>query len=138
MTQHEPAHVGTIAWTDLTVERADIVRDFYREVVGWTVSDVDMGGYLDYCMNRPDDGRAAAGICWKRGTNADLPAQWLVYITVASIQDSSARCTELGGRIIAGPKHTPGYGTFCVIQDPWGAVAALFEPESLRLCATLR
>jgi len=138
MTQHEQAHAGTIAWADLTVENAEKVRDFYREVVGWTVSDVDMGGYSDYCMNRPEDGRAVAGICWKRGANADLPPQWLVYLTVADIEASVARCVELGGRVVAGPRHTPGYGAYCVIADPAGAVAALFEPESLRLCATQR
>jgi predicted enzyme related to lactoylglutathione lyase len=27
--------VGKIGWLDLTVDDADAVRDFYREVVGW-------------------------------------------------------------------------------------------------------
>ena len=37
--------VGSIGWCDLTVPGADAVRDFYRDVVGWTSTDTDMGGY---------------------------------------------------------------------------------------------
>ena len=35
--------VGSIGWVDLTVEDAERVRDFYREVVGYTASEVAMG-----------------------------------------------------------------------------------------------
>ena len=53
--------IGSVQWFDLTVEHAEQVRDFYKEVVGWTVSDVDMGGYHDFCMNQPEDGTTIAG-----------------------------------------------------------------------------
>ncbi len=43
--------IGEIAWLDLTVEDAESVRDFYSDVVGWTITPVDMGGYDDFCMN---------------------------------------------------------------------------------------
>jgi predicted enzyme related to lactoylglutathione lyase len=33
----------------------------------------------------------------------------------------------LGGRIVAGPKAFGGQGRYCVIEDPAGAVAALFQ-----------
>ena len=44
---------GRIGWIDLTVPDAVAIRDFYREVAGWTASAVNMGGYDDYCMNPP-------------------------------------------------------------------------------------
>lgn len=50
MSEQNKPHIGSIGWLDLTVENADAVRDFYQEVVGWTTSGVDMGGYSDYCM----------------------------------------------------------------------------------------
>lgn len=118
--------VGAIGWTDLTVPNADEVRDFYRRVVGWEVTELDMGGYNDYCMNPPGDGDTAVGICHARGGNADLPAQWLIYINVADLDQSISACTELGGKLIAGPKKM-GESRFAVIQDPAGAVAALFQ-----------
>jgi predicted enzyme related to lactoylglutathione lyase len=119
--------VGTIAWADLTIPDADQVRDFYRAVVGWTAEPVEMGGYSDYSMERAD-GQVVAGICHARGVNAGLPAQWLVYIIVADVDASAARCVELGGTIIAGPRGSAEQGRYCVIQDPAGAVAALYAP----------
>lgn len=118
---------GRIGWIDLTVPDADRIRDFYRAVVGWTASEVDMGGYSDFCVH-PAEGKApVAGICHARGANAALPRQWLVYITVEDLDASIARCVELGGRVLDGPRPYGGPGRFCVIQDPAGAVAALYS-----------
>ena len=119
--------VGTIGWTDLTVSNAEEIRKFYSEVVGWTSDPVDMGDYNDFNMNAPATNDAIAGICHARGGNAELPAQWIVYITVENLDDSVRRCQELGGKILAGPKNAGG-GRYCVIQDPAGAVAALYQP----------
>jgi len=119
---------GAIQWTDLTVKNAKKIRDFYRKVAGWTVTEVDMGGYDDYCMNAPGDGKAVAGVCHARGPNAKLPPQWLIYITVDNLDKRAKRCAKLGGKIIVGPKAMGDYGRYCVIKDPSGAVAALFEP----------
>lgn len=119
--------IGAITWADLTIEGADEVRDFYRAVVGWEVSELDMGGYADYCMNAPGSGETKAGICHARGVNSDLPTSWLVYITVADLDESIRRCTELGGTVRVSPKGSCDEGRYCVIEDPSGAVAALKE-----------
>lgn len=121
--------IGSITWADLTVEDANALRDFYRAVVGWDSAEVDMGGYSDFGMQAPDGGAAVAGICHARGSNAELPPQWLVYITVGNLDQSIERCRELGGSIIAGPKSMGSQGRYCVLRDPAGAVAALFEPS---------
>ncbi|MGH7491070.1 MAG: VOC family protein [bacterium] len=128
MSEPQKQTVGSIGWTDLTVHEAEKVRDFYSAVVGWKFEPVGMGGYSDFNMNLPSESKTVAGICHKRGTNAELPSQWLIYITVESVDNSAARCVELGGKVLAGPKGMGGYGRYCVIQDPAGAVAALFQP----------
>ena len=117
--------VGSITWRDLTVKDAEKIRDFYSKVVGWKSSPVDMGGYNDFNMNLPGSGETVAGICHARGPNAKLPPQWLIYITVADVDESAKRCVELGGKIIDGPKAFGGETRVCVIQDPAGAVAAI-------------
>jgi predicted enzyme related to lactoylglutathione lyase len=38
------------------------------------------------------------------------------------------RCVELGGTVLAPPRNFGGQGRYCVIRDPAGAAAALFEP----------
>jgi uncharacterized protein len=122
-----PPEVGSIGWFDLTVENADEVREFYRQVVGWTETPVDMGGYSDYCVNQPGDGKTVAGICHARGGNEGLPAQWLIYITVADLDASVKQCEEHGGKVLRGVRGYGGQGRYAVIQDPAGAVAALYE-----------
>jgi len=115
---------GSIAWQDLTVPNASEIRDFYCQVVGWTFTDHDMGDYADYNINLSDGGQTVAGICHARGSNAGIPPQWLVYIVVDDVGQSAQKCVELGGKLIDGPREMGGQ-SFCVIQDPAGAVAAL-------------
>jgi hypothetical protein len=70
--------------------------------------------------------RSSTGICHAKDSNANIPPQWMIYITVEDIDHSVARCLELGGKVIDGPRQM-GHSRFCVIQDPAGAVAALIS-----------
>ncbi len=128
MSDAEKPPVGSINWADLTVPDAPGVRDFYRAVVGWTATPFDMGGYEDFVMGAPGANAPIAGICHARGANAGLPAQWLVYITVEDVGASAATCETLGGTVLVAPRELGAQGRFCVIRDPAGAVAALFQP----------
>ena len=128
MGEQNGPRAGSIGWVDLTVENAGELRDFYREVVGWSSSGVEMGGYEDFAMVPPGGGDAVVGVCHARGANAGLPPQWLVYITVEDLERSMARCVERGGEVIAAPHGAGGLGRYCVIRDPAGAVCALYAP----------
>jgi len=126
MSNPEGPPIGSIGWCDLTVPNADDVRDFYRDVVGWTSTDVDMGGYADYSMNQPQSGTATTGVCWARGVNVDLPPVWLVYFIVASLDESLARVRRGGGEVLREPAPGGG-GRMAVVKDPAGAICALYE-----------
>ncbi|HEY6553357.1 MAG TPA: VOC family protein [Vicinamibacteria bacterium] len=117
---------GTITWCDLTVSDAPRLRDFYRDVVGWEPQAVSMGDYDDFSMLVPGTSDAAAGVCHARGSNGDIPPQWLVYINVADADAAAARAVERGGQLVVSPRDMGG-GRFCVIRDPAGAVFALFQ-----------
>ncbi|MEP0862162.1 MAG: VOC family protein [Ignavibacterium sp.] len=121
--------IGSITWCDLTVPNAEEVKTFYEKVIGWKADPVSMGDYDDYSMIAPESNKIAAGICNAKGINAKLPPQWLIYITVENVDKSAQTCLELGGRVLVEPKTISNYGRFCVIQDPAGAVCALFKPE---------
>jgi len=56
------------------------------------------------------------------GSNADLPAQWLIYITVPDLEESLRQCRAAKGEVLTKIKPA-GEGRCAVIRDPAGAVA---------------
>lgn len=117
---------GTIGWIDLAVQDAEGVRAFYQQVVGWTAEPIDMGGYSDYCMMPKSSDDAVTGICHARGSNAELPPVWMIYIIVENLDESLAKVKQLGGTVILGPKSM-GHDHYAVIKDPGGAFCALYQ-----------
>lgn len=124
----ETPSVGRIAWLDLTVPDAAATRDFYRQVIGWSVQDVEMKDgderYADYNM-LGEDGSPAAGVCHARGVNAGLPAVWMLYLPVGDLAESLRRVQEEGGKILKSMQRENGDYVYAAIQDPVGAVLAL-------------
>jgi len=51
----------------------------------------------------------------------------LVYIITKDVDSAAERCRKLGGKIINGLRQM-GEGRFYLIQDPSGAIAALYSP----------
>jgi len=128
MPKNKPA-IGSITWIDLTIPNAEEVKNFYIKVIGWKPEALSMGDYNDFVMKAPKSGKAVAGVCHSRGSNSDLPPQWLMYITVANISKSIAACKKLGGKVLVKPKNLGSAGKYCVIQDTAGAVCALYESK---------
>ena len=118
---------GKIGWIDITADDATGLRDFYSRVVGLKPEDVSMGDYSDYNMTMPASGTPVCGVCHALGGNADLPPGWLIYFVVEDVEASAAACTEAGGTLAIAPRGLAG-GRFCVIEDPSGATAALYQP----------
>jgi hypothetical protein len=127
-TDGAAARVGHIAWLDLTVSDASATRDFYSQVIGWSVQDAEMEDegerYADYNM-LGDDGAPAAGVCHARGVNLELPPVWLIYLSVGDLAESLRRVSEEGGKIIKAIRGTDGEYASAVVQDPVGAHLAL-------------
>lgn len=120
---------GLVGWVDLTVDNAPEVRDFYRAVIGWEYREVPMDeGYADYSMTTME-GQDVTGICHARGPNEGLPAQWLVYFTVADLDLAVSEARARGGALLRAPFEMDA-GRYAVIRDPAGAVCALFQARA--------
>src|SRR5690554_2316429 len=119
--------IGSIISTDLTGPHADELIEFYQQVVGWeseslTMKD-ELGTYSDYVM-KDKEGNWVAGVCHSRGSNKDLPSQWIVYIHVENVEESIRKCKELGGKIVKESKNSEGAYQYALLEDPYGAVLA--------------
>lgn len=122
-------NIGSIGWIDLTVKNAEEIRDFYSKVIGWKSENVPMGSYFDFNMVNPESGDPKAGICHKRGINKDSPSGWIIYFIVEDIFKSLEEVKNNGGKIIIEPKDMGNQGAFAIIEDPSGAVCALFQQK---------
>ena len=117
---------GRVGWVDLTVDRADTVRDFYSAVLGWEAEGLEMGGYDDYVMTPSGSDEPAAGVCHRKGANADLPPQWIVYFTVDDVEAAVQAALRRGGTLVR--QQTDA--SFALIRDPAGAIFALSAGET--------
>ena len=127
-TEDTSTRVGRISWLDLTVLDAIATRDFYREVIGWSIQDVEMKDtgerYADFNMLGAD-GNPMAGVCHARGANIGLPATWMIYLPVGDLAESLRRVEEEGGKIIKTTRGADREDAYAVIQDPVGVYLAL-------------
>jgi predicted enzyme related to lactoylglutathione lyase len=124
-----PAPLGRISWVDLTVPDAPSLRDFYTKVAGWTAMPLSMGEYDDYVM-LGSDGAPQAGVCHARGANSDIPPQWVMYVTVEGLDEKLRDVAALGGKVLMPVRRMGNTGRYAMIEDPAGAVCALFETAS--------
>jgi len=125
----EKNNIGTVGWIDLTVPDATAIRDFYTKVVGWDSAPVSMGEYDDFCMIPQTSEDPVCGICYAKGTNKEIPPQWMIYIVVADLEKSITDVKSLGGECLTEIKTISGQGTYCIIKDPAGAISALYQEE---------
>ncbi len=128
--EDEATPSGHIAWLDLTVPNAVETRDFYRQVIGWAVQEVEMTDegvrYTDFNM-LAEDGAPAAGVCCARGVNQGLPPVWIIYLPVGDLAESLRRVEADGGRVIKTLLDEAGETSYAAIEDPVGASLVLFQ-----------
>ena len=117
--------LGKFLWADLTVPNAAELKEYYKEVIGWSEHPVAMKDgeepYEDFAMMTDKD-TAVAGICNQRGVNANIPPQWITYINVEDVEKSLNKAIALGGKLVHESKKKDGSYNFVIIADPVGAV----------------
>ena len=125
----EKSNIGTIGWIDLTVPDAVVVREFYQKVVGWDSAPISMGEYDDFCMLPKESDDPVCGVCHAKGSNKEIPPQWMIYIVVEELEKSLQEVKSSGGELVSDIKTITGQGSFCIIKDPAGAMSALYQEE---------
>jgi uncharacterized protein len=118
---------GCLTWNDLNTTDPEAAERFYSGLFGWRFEKVP--GDIEYWVIRNGD-RSNGGMRRQEEeeVSGGVPPNWMPYFTVANTQDAVAKVGELGGGVVVPPREVPT-GRFAVVQDPQGAVFALFEGE---------
>jgi len=120
-TSYEP---GTFCWTDLGTTDAAGAKAFYGRLFGWEAQDLPAGDAGTYTMLRLDGHDVCA--LYERGPEQGPPA-WLSYVSVEDAGDATERARRSGATVVSDPFAVVDAGRMAVIQDPTGALLALWE-----------
>jgi hypothetical protein len=119
---------GTLCWTELYTGNVDQAGKFYISTIGWTTKQVDMGPIGTYTLfNRPGEEKNAGGMMAFPPSMKGVPPHWLAYFAVNDVDASTKKAAELGGKTLMAPMDIPNIGRFSIVQDPQGAVFALYK-----------
>jgi predicted enzyme related to lactoylglutathione lyase len=116
---------------DLGTSDTAAAKRFYTGLFGWTVEDRPMGNGAFYTMLF-SGGRSVAALYQQDSQQQamGIPPNWLSYISVESADRSAALAGKLGGTVLMEPFDVLDVGRMAMIQDPTGAVVALWEPRT--------
>ncbi len=117
---------GQFCWVEALVDAPSAALAFYGKVFGWTSTAREMGAAGEYHHLKRAGGASAGGVMKKKMAG---PSAWLSYVAVDDVDATVKRAARLRGTVLAPATTAPGIGTFAVLQDPTGAVFAVFKGE---------
>lgn len=120
---------GCMGWNELQTRDPEGAAAFYSALFDWETEPVEENGETAYVIIKNRAGWMNGGIMPMDERHGDAPSHWMTYFTVPSCDGAAAKAGELGGAVLAGPME-PGAGRIAVLQDPQGAVFAVFEGET--------
>lgn len=120
---------GCMTWNELQSRSPEKASTFYNDLFGWQAEPIEQDGSTVYLTIRNSAGWMNGGIMPLSEQQGDAPSFWLTYFTVPSCDRAVERAKESGGGLLAGPME-PGMGRIAVLNDPQGAVFAVFEGET--------
>jgi uncharacterized protein len=124
--KHAP---GTFCWAELATSDQNGAKKFYQSLLGWTPEDHPMGPDFVYTMFNLE-GRNV-GACYTLMPDMvamGIPPHWLLYVSVANADETAAKVVPAGGKVLKEPFDVMGFGRMAVLQDPTGAVIAVWQP----------
>ena len=121
---------GSFCWIELGATDQNAAKEFYRSVLGWNATDFPMCPSEFYTMFSLD-GRNAGG-CYALTPEMRaqrMPSHWLLYVAVTNADQTAAKVAAAGGSVLKPPFDVMEFGRMAVLQDPTGAVIAIWQPK---------
>ena len=119
---------GALCWSELTTRDPKAAETFYTQLFGWHAKHGAASTLPDYTeLSVPGQQAGAGMMAMPDNMPAGVPSYWMPYFQVADSDASAAKAKGLGGHLIVGPNDIPSVGRFAILQDPQGAMFAVFK-----------
>jgi uncharacterized protein len=120
---------GTFCWVELGTTDGEAAKKFYTQLFEWDFTDNPVGPSGVYTILK-QNGKDVAALYQMptEMTSNGVPPHWMSYISVANADESAAKAKSLGATLMKEPSDVYTMGRMAVIQDPTGAMFALWQP----------
>lgn len=112
--------IGRFVWFQLRTPDVSKAAAFYAQVVGWRTQSMDMGPNTVTLFANTNETVVHTGV-------VDGPAAFVSYVVVDNVDQSAARISSAGGRVLGTPEHVPHIGRMVEVEDPDGARFFLYR-----------
>jgi predicted enzyme related to lactoylglutathione lyase len=117
---------GALCWTELTTRDTKAAEAFYVALFGWAAKHNAPGAPMEY-TEFSNNGQPIVGMMrMPEQMPAHVPSYWMPYFQVTDCDASATKSIALGAKGMIPPQDIPGTGRFAILQDPQGAVFAVF------------
>ncbi len=120
---------NTFGWAELNSRGVDKAKPFYKKLFGWGEKNSEMGEGQEYTEFQLGGESIAGGMEMNPMVPAEVPSYWLVYFTVADVDDAHEKAKQLGAQSLLEPQDFPG-GRFAILGDPQGASFGLLKMKT--------
>jgi predicted enzyme related to lactoylglutathione lyase len=118
---------GALTWTELATRDPEAAKTFYTSLFGWKEK-TSTGGGMTYTEFSIGDAPFAGMMEMNaQMVSMNVPPNWLTYFEVADVDATANKAAALGAKLAVPPMDIPNTGRFSVIQDPHGAVFAIYK-----------
>lgn len=124
----ELASPGEWIWSSLITSDVDAGAAFYQTLFNYEIYPVDDDGdgNSDHAVFASDNyARASANSLPEK--RPDAHPHWINFVRVDSVEQTAAKVTQFGGRIVVDPRDDRQGGRVAVATDPQGAYFGLME-----------
>lgn len=120
---------GVPCWVDTAQPDPEAAVGFYADLFGWEFEDSMPAGAPGRYFIARLRGRDVAAVGSQAQGAPPMPV-WNTYVWVDSADDTAAKVTQAGGRILSEPFDVADAGRMAVCSDPAGAVFCVWQAKA--------
>ncbi|GJM44500.1 MAG: putative glyoxylase CFP32 [Gemmatimonadota bacterium] len=118
---------GTFCWSEVCTADLAAAKEFYGGLFGWTTKDNTAGPGIYSLLHLGNEQVGGMYELVEQQKEMGVPPHWLGYVLVEDVNEATERAQSLGGTVVMGPMDVMEMGRMALLQDPTGAVFALWQ-----------
>jgi hypothetical protein len=111
---------------EIPVDDPDRAEKFYADIFGWTFQRYEGGPQYYGMASTGEDNPGINGALFQRSADSAVT----LTMSVDSIEDTLARITDKGGKVVQGKTPIPQMGWFATCEDTEGNRFGLFTNDA--------